>query len=277
MSTHVKVTAADREAAISAPVFDSAAVALVFLGYFFALRVTGEEGLAHTLVSSLLNMVPLLLLAGSARMIIQRYLIGRPSLRQLAAHAALAPAFTLLWYWLLMVLIGFRNGDSATSFTVKAFFPNPAVAWQLLQGLTFYALVAAVTYLRARPSAPEVVVGRDAAEAPREAVPARYFTRRGEDIVPIDFAQIVSISGADDYAEVSTLSGKHLVRMTLSDFEQALDGGSFIRVHRSTIVNVDRIARAEPAGGGRMLLHMETGDIIQASRTGTRLLRDRVI
>jgi DNA-binding LytR/AlgR family response regulator len=48
-------------------------------------------------------------------------------------------------------------------------------------------------------------------------------------------------------------------------------------VHRSRIVNVERIERAEPAGGGRLLLHMEGGETIVASRAGSRLLRDRVI
>jgi len=90
-------------------------------------------------------------------------------------------------------------------------------------------------------------------------------------------AAIVSITGADDYAEVATLHGKHLVRLTLAEFEKALDGARFIRVHRSRIVNVDRVSRAEPAGGGRMLLHMENGEMISTSRAGARLLRDRVL
>ena len=98
-----------------------------------------------------------------------------------------------------------------------------------------------------------------------------------DEIQPIDVDTIVSISGADDYAEVTTLGGKHLVRMTLAEFEKSLDPSRFIRVHRSRIVNVERIARAEPAGGGRLLLHMQDGEAIAASRTGSRLLRDRVI
>jgi DNA-binding LytR/AlgR family response regulator len=65
--------------------------------------------------------------------------------------------------------------------------------------------------------------------------------------------------------------------MTLAEFEKSLDPAQFIRVHRSRIVNVDRIERAEPAGGGRLLLHMQDGEAIPASRTGSRLLRDRVI
>jgi DNA-binding LytR/AlgR family response regulator len=42
-------------------------------------------------------------------------------------------------------------------------------------------------------------------------------------------------------------------------------------------VNTHRIARAEPAGGGRLLLHMETGHTISTSRDGARLLRNRVL
>jgi DNA-binding LytR/AlgR family response regulator len=65
--------------------------------------------------------------------------------------------------------------------------------------------------------------------------------------------------------------------MTLTEFEQTLTSKNFIRVHRSHIVNVDRVAHAEPAGGGRLLLHMEDGELIPASRAGSRLLRERVI
>ena len=39
-----------------------------------------------------------------------------------------------------------------------------------------------------------------------------------------------SITGADDYAEVATLQGRHLVRLSLSEFEKSLDGDRFIRV-----------------------------------------------
>jgi DNA-binding LytR/AlgR family response regulator len=177
-----------------------------------------------------------------------------------------------------MVLIGVSRGGSFVEFAVQAFFPTPAVAWQLLQGVTLYAVLACLTYLRARPPLPSFVVVPQAQEAvAKDQSPSRYFIRKGEDIHPIEISQIVSITGADDYAEVVTTSGRHLVKMTLTEFENTLEVDNFIRVHRSHIVNVDRIARAEPAGGGRMLLHMDNGEMISASRAGSRLLRDRVI
>jgi DNA-binding LytR/AlgR family response regulator len=106
---------------------------------------------------------------------------------------------------------------------------------------------------------------------------SRYFVRIGEELRPLDIDTVVSIGGADDYAEVRTLAGKHLVRVTLAEFAKSLDPAKYVRVHRSWIVNTDRIARAEPAGGGRLLLHMETGQIISTSREGAKLLRNRVL
>jgi DNA-binding LytR/AlgR family response regulator len=178
-----------------------------------------------------------------------------------------------------MVMIGLANGETLTQFVVRPFFPGPAVAWQLLQGLTFYAVVAALIYLRAHPPASAVMLtgALPQPDPGQKKELSRYFIRAGEDIHPVDVSQIVSIAGADDYAQVTTLTGSHLVSMTLTEFENALSRSSFIRVHRSRIVNADRIARAEPAGGGRVLLHMENGEMIQCSRTGTRLLKDRVI
>jgi len=256
--------------------FALCAAVLAFLAYFVVFLVTRSKGVTDAAEASIINMIPLTLFSLVARALISRYLIGRPPWLQAVGHALFAAAYTLLFYWLLMVMIGVGAGESFTRFVVRAFFPTPAVTWQLLQGITLYALVAAFTYMRARPPMPSFIVSASPAAA-KEPSPSRYFIRKGEDIHPIEIARIVSIKGADDYAEVATLDGRHLVRMTLAEFEKTLEGDNFIRVHRSHIVNVDRISRAEPAGGGRMLLHMENGEMIQASRTGSKLLRDRVI
>ena len=276
MSEQIRIEAEPGKS-LSPAMFNALAAGLVFLAYLLVFRVTSDNGFGENVVSSIVNMIPLLLLAALARAVLTKHVIGRSTMRQLAAHVVLAPVFSLFWYWLLMVLIGLRHGESLLHFSVEPFFPSPAAAWQLLQGLTLYGFVAAISYLQAKPPLPRFIVDTTAPHAAKEASLSRYFIRQGEDIHPIDVSQIVSISGADDYAEVATLAGKHLVRMTLGEFEAALDGESFIRVHRSRIVNVDRILRAEPAGGGRMLLHMDNGEIIQASRAGTKLLRDRTL
>jgi hypothetical protein len=274
MSTAPEARAAERRLGESA--FYGLAAGFVFLGYFATFLVVGGEPL-DAAASSLVNLVPLAIVAAAARVIVGRYLVDAAPARRLGGHLLLAPAFALLQYWLLMVLIGVRIGSSFTEFAVKAFFPGPAVAWQLLQGLTLYALVAALTTLRSRRELPSFVMAPHSPAEVKEPELTRYFIRRGEDIWPVDISKIVSIAGADDYAEVATIEGRHLVRTTLAEFEASLDPARFLRIHRSSIVNLERIARAEPAGGGRMLLHMENGEMIQASRAGSKLLRDRVI
>ncbi len=256
--------------------FDLCAVVLVFVAYTTVLLVARDLGLVDALIGGFANTLPIAALAAVARAIIIRRLVDAHMGVQLIGHAALATAFVLLTYWLLTVILGVLGAMSLTEFTVQP-FPSRAMAWQMLQNATTYGLIAALSYLQARPRTPAPALIAPGDESERGPALSRYFIRTGEDIHPIDVNAVVSITGADDYAEVATLQGRHLVRLTLSEFEKSLDGDRFIRVHRSRIVNVDRVSRAEPAGGGRMLLHMENGETISTSRAGARLLRGRVL
>lgn len=244
------------------------AAAIVFVAYSATIRVALDLRIADALLGGLANTVPVVLFGIGVRFAIVRWLAGRNPIVQAFCHLLLCAAFSALSLWLLVVLLGLVNGASPIEFSVRP-FPAPVAAWQTLENVTTYGALAALSYLPAgRHLAPAAV---------REPEPSRFFIRSGEDLRPVDFARIVCIAGADDYAEVTTLDGKHLVRMTLAEFGRKLDASRYARVHRSWIVNLDRVDRVEPAGGGRMLLHMSTGDAVPASRSGARLLRDRVI
>jgi two-component system LytT family response regulator len=253
----------------------AASAAIVLAAYAATLQVANALPLFDALMAGAANAVATVLAGALAYRTIVLRLVGRRALVQWLGHLALGAAFAILTYWLLMVTVGLMHGVSFFEFEVRP-FPSRASAWQMLQNASVYGIVAALAHLNARPEAMAVILsdpGRD--DSDRSL--SRYFIRSGDDIRPIDVTAILSIAGADDYAEVKTISGSHLVRMTLAEFEKALDPAKFIRVHRSRIVNVERIERAEPAGGGRLLLHMEDGEAITASRAGSRLVRERVI
>jgi hypothetical protein len=176
----------DKQASVSRPqteklggrAFFGLAALFVFLGYLFALRLTSNEGWRDSVESSLRNLLPLTLLAIAARGVVIAFVMRQRTWVQLACHILLAALFSLLWYWLLMVLIGLSAGESLTEFSVRPFFPGPAYAWQLLQGLTFYSLVAAVTYERAQPDLPSFVVADSASGTKeKESGLSRYFIR----------------------------------------------------------------------------------------------------
>ncbi|GLQ45941.1 hypothetical protein GCM10007862_09920 [Dyella lipolytica] len=293
--------------------FDLLAVVGIFLAYSITLRLALHSDYRESLLGGAANTVPVVIFGAIVRRIIQVRLIGKAVLIQWVAHILLCAAFAFLSYVLLIVLLGLLYGGGPSGFVVKPLSSGGTV-WQSLENVTTYALIAAISYLQAQSDHP-VMPRRDNADvavenqkastaavpddlnaeaghvvptpmgnAPTEstqiraeAAPSRYFVRIGDEFRPIDMDTVISISGADDYSEIRTLSGKHLVRVTLSEFTKSLDPAKYVRVHRSWIVNVHHIARAEAAGGGRLLLHMETGQIISTSRTGAKLLRGRVI
>jgi len=218
--------------------------------------------------SALANVLPLLLLAMMTHSLLRDQVMKLSVPRQTAAHAVLALVFATFWYAGIVIMLAFFSGLGGGPFVIRG-FSGRAFTWQVFQGLVIYAAVAATCYaIRGGRVAANLTIVDDT--APRLE---RYLTKAGDEMMPVLVRDIVLIEGAQDYAEVATMAGRHLVRLSLGEFEARLDPGRFLRVHRSTIVNFDHLLRAEPAGNGRMTLHMRNGDSVTSSRTGAQLLR----
>ena len=241
----------------------------LWLLYGFVFVQTSGEGWSAALVDAAANVVPLAALAAATHALLKS-VMTRSVPVQAAAHAGLAVAFATTWYALVLVALAFAGGMRGHGWAVSG-FSGPAFTWQVFQGLILYATVAATCYA--------IRGGREAARVTIVSAPPleRYLTRSGDEIRPVAVRDIVSVTGAQDYAEVATLTGKHLVRMSLAEFERRLDPARFVRVHRSTIVNLDHLRHAEPAGGGRLLAHMAGGETVPVSRAGAQLLRGMIV
>ncbi len=70
----------------------------------------------------------------------------------------------------------------------------------------------------------------------------------------------------DKYVHLHTGKGTRMVRQTLSAMEEQLDPGKFVRVHRSTMVNTDRIKELQPLFNGEHSLILEDGTRLTVSR-----------
>jgi two-component system LytT family response regulator len=88
-------------------------------------------------------------------------------------------------------------------------------------------------------------------------------TSRGDLVFDAD--EIDWIAADDYYAAIYARRGRHLIRESLTSLEQRLDGSRFIRVHRSAIVNVDRIREVRSEQGETILL-LENGVRVPVSR-----------
>jgi two-component system LytT family response regulator len=78
--------------------------------------------------------------------------------------------------------------------------------------------------------------------------------------------EIAWIEAAGNYLELHSGMESHLIREPIGDFEQRLDPGRFIRIHRSCIVNVEHIKELQPGFGGEYLVVMNDGQQLTASR-----------
>jgi two-component system LytT family response regulator len=83
----------------------------------------------------------------------------------------------------------------------------------------------------------------------------------------IDAATIDWIEAADYYAEIHVGSETHLLRETLTELEQRLDPARFFRVHRSAIVNLERVREIRPLLHGDRELLLAGGARVRLSRT----------
>lgn len=254
--------------------FYVAALVLMLLAYAAAITMTLALPFGRAMLIAVVPVTGVILMGMPARATMLHKLFGLPAAIQATAHIVAGFTFAVLLYWLRMVLNGMLLSGDMMNVRLPDFFA-PGAAWMVIEGMLLYALIALTAYietLRGRLSA--IAGGPGAATA--EAEVFRLFVRQDDEFRPIDPARIVLVRGADDYAEVITCAGTHLVRMTLATLSERL-GPRFIRAHRSCLVNVERITKAEPAGGGRMLLHMENGEMVSSSRSGARQLRERIV
>ena len=89
----------------------------------------------------------------------------------------------------------------------------------------------------------------------------------------VDLADVLWIQGAENYVQLHAATSRHLVHATLQSMLERLDPDVFVRIHRSTIVNVRHVRQNEAAGQGDYVLTMNNGQCVQSSRTYSEIIR----
>ncbi len=107
--------------------------------------------------------------------------------------------------------------------------------------------------------------------------PERHLDRflvRGSDrfyFVRVDTVDWIEAAG--NYARLHADDGAHLVRQTMKGLEHELDPERFVRIHRSTIINIDQVAEIRPLFSGEHLVQLKSGVELTLSKT----FRDRLL
>lgn len=107
---------------------------------------------------------------------------------------------------------------------------------------------------------------QDSRLARREGYLQRLVVKSGCRIFFLSVEEIDWAEAADNYVRLHVGKESHLVQCTMSKLESRLDPKLFLRVHRSTIVNVARIKELQPLFHGEYAIILTSGKELTSSR-----------
>jgi two-component system LytT family response regulator len=98
------------------------------------------------------------------------------------------------------------------------------------------------------------------------AYPKRLAIRDGSETVCVDVEQIDWIDAAGDYMCVHAAGNTYVLRGTMKHLEEVLNPETFVRVHRSAIVNRHRVTSMRPHRNGEYFLQLDSDTELKLSR-----------
>lgn len=118
-------------------------------------------------------------------------------------------------------------------------------------------------------------------ESPAEALPQEktidhITVKDGSRIHIIKIEELLYVQACGDYATLVTHHGEYIKEQTMKYLEAHLPADKFVRIHRSSIVNITQISRLELFGKETYQLILKNGTKLRVSLTGYRLLKDRL-
>ena len=96
--------------------------------------------------------------------------------------------------------------------------------------------------------------------------PRRFLVKGDGQMYFVAVDDIDWVEAYGNYVRLHVGKGVHLIRETLGNIERKLDPGRFARVHRSSIVNLDRVARMDLWGAGDYVVLLKDGTKLKLSR-----------
>ncbi|HJT68993.1 MAG TPA: LytTR family DNA-binding domain-containing protein [Terriglobales bacterium] len=106
----------------------------------------------------------------------------------------------------------------------------------------------------------------------------RLVIKAGGRVVFLSFDEIDWLEAAANYVKINVGKQYYLLRKGIGEIAERLDPNQFVRIHRSTIVNVQRIKELQPVNSGEYIVVLKDGKELSCSRgyrTGLQELIDK--
>jgi two-component system LytT family response regulator len=104
----------------------------------------------------------------------------------------------------------------------------------------------------------------------------RIFVKTGSKIDVVPVPEIVRIESEDDYVEIFTPKGKFLKKETMNYLEKVMPKDTFVRVHRSSIINLNHIQKIEKYGKDSSMVILKDGSRVNVSKSRIKDLRNQL-
>ena len=120
------------------------------------------------------------------------------------------------------------------------------------------------------------VMERVKSRLPRTEQTRRFIIKNGNTIELVNVADIDWVEACDYYSTLHAGGRSHMLRRSLTELDEQLAGQSFCRIHRSTIVNIDRIRALEIREDGEYEVVLQGGQRLRLSRRYRKAVLERL-
>ncbi len=146
----------------------------------------------------------------------------------------------------------------------------------LLKPFSQERLLEAMAHARAHLANREALPIRalQAAARPEGSRPERIVVRDGAKVHVIPVGRLDYVEAQDDYVCLHYEGKRYLKEQTMAEVEATLDPARFVRIHRSYIINIERLTRVEPYGKDSRVAILATGAQLPVSRAGYARLNE---
>lgn len=106
---------------------------------------------------------------------------------------------------------------------------------------------------------------------------SHIFVQKSEKLFNLPVEEIIFLEASGDYTVISTKSDQFVSSSGIGKLEEILNPDIFIRVHRSTIINLNFLKEIERHFNGGMVVKMHNGKSFPVSRTYAKVIRKKVV
>ncbi|MGB0523224.1 MAG: LytR/AlgR family response regulator transcription factor [Flammeovirgaceae bacterium] len=114
-------------------------------------------------------------------------------------------------------------------------------------------------------------------QAANQTYPNHFIVQKSNKMVNVPVSDIMYFEASGDYTVLHTTSDEYLSSKTLTSWGTLLDPNSFVRIHRSTIINFAHLSEVEKHFKGGLIVTMQNGKQLPVSRTYVSNIKSRLV